>query len=113
MDPFVAGSALVAMVPIFFAGRAWWILYQAPPKTSGCLARVVLCLNSASALLFLGTILSDLSQLSIWRISMPMLGLCICLTVLSGLKIRHRLYRPVFISSGILAAGWLILGSLH
>ncbi|MBS1801232.1 MAG: hypothetical protein JSS95_15575 [Acidobacteria bacterium] len=115
MDSFVAGSALVAMAPIIFTARAWWILHHDPSHNSGRLARVVLYLNSASALLFVATILSSerLTQLSVWRMSVPMVCLSICITVLSGLKNRRPLYRAVFISSGILSAGWLIIGSLH
>ena len=115
MDSFVAGSALVALVPIIVTAIAWYILLYDSAHSSGGLAWVVLCLNSASALMFLVIILlSDkLTQLSISRISMSTFCVCLCITVLSGSKIGQRLYRTVFVSSGILTLGWLILGGLH
>ena len=117
MDSFVAGSVLVASVPILFTTRAWWISHHDSPLTSGHLARVLLCFNSASALLFVVVVLLDALQRmtleSVSRIAVPTFYLCICITVLSGVKIRLHLYRAMFISSGILTAGWLVIGSLH
>jgi hypothetical protein len=117
MDTFVAGAFLVATVPIFFTARAWWIFEHDPSPSSGRLARVVLYLNSATALIFIVTIVLATSetvpQTFVWRIGLPIACLCICIALLSGLKIRHRLYRAVFISSGILSVGWIIAASLH
>lgn len=117
MDLFVVGAVLVAIAPMLFTGRAWWIVDQDPSHSPGRLARVVLGLNSASALLFFFTILlatsEMITQVSVSRIGVPTFFLCVCITLLSGLKIRHQLYRAVFISSGILSIGWLIASSLH
>ena len=114
---FLVGAILVAIAPMLFTARAWWIVDQDPSPTPGHLARVVLWLNSACALLFFFTMLLATSEMltleSVSRIGAPNFFLCVCITVLSGLKIRHQLYRPVFISSGILSLGWIILCSLH
>lgn len=113
MDEFVLGSVLVAMVPILFTARAWWILVHDRSYRSGQMAGVVLFLNSASALLFVLTMLLAITQSSVVLISGANACLCILITVLSGVKIRSPLYRAVFISSAILTLAWLIAASLH
>jgi len=117
MDSFGVAASLVAITPIPFTARAWWIVCHDLSRGSGHLTRIVLCLNSASALLFVFTTLlassGSISQAHVWRISVPNCCLCACITLLSGLKIRHHFYRAVFVSSGILSVGWLISGSLH
>jgi hypothetical protein len=109
--------ALVGIAPILFTARAWWILHHDSSHSSGRLARIVLYLNSASALLFVVVVLLDVLQrvtlASVSRIAVPTWYICICITVLSGIKIRRHFYRAVFISSGIMSVGWLIIGSLH
>ena len=117
MALFVVGTFLVAVAPILFNVIAWQIFYDDRSHVSGRLTRVVLCLNSASALVFVVTILlatsERITQVSVLRIGKPIFYLCICIAVLSGIKIRHHVYRTVFISSCILTVGWLIFGSLH
>jgi hypothetical protein len=117
VDSFVVGLVLVGTVPIIFTARAWWISHHDSSSNSGHLVRFVLYLNSASALLFVVVVLLDALQRmpleSMSRIAVPTFYLCICITVLSGIKIRRPLYRAVFFSSGIMSIGWLIIGSLH
>jgi hypothetical protein len=110
----IALVAVSALVAIMFSAGAWSLLPH-DSHSSDRLARVVLCLNSASALLFLLTLLSSerIEQISISRISVPNFWLCICITVLSLIKMKRRLYVPVFVSSSILSAGWLIIGGMH
>ena len=104
MDPFVANAALVAMVPVAFTAKAWSNAYEDRPFTNANgLTTLVLCLNSATALLLLGTILSDLPQQSISRIAVPSSWLCVCISVLSVVKIHDRRYRSVCISSSLLS----------
>jgi len=117
MDLFVMGGLLVGVVPVLFTARAWQLLYRDSSRTTGRFAVVVLWLNSATALLILFTILlassEVITQASVARISVPTFYLCVCITVACGIKIRHRLYRTVFISSLLLSFEWLIIGSLH
>jgi hypothetical protein len=113
----VGVTIVVTIAPVVFAGIAWWLLFHTSPHISGRLARFVLCLNSASALMFAVTITlassGIMTETSVYRISAPNVFLCITIAVLSLIKIGHQLYQAVFISSGILAAGWLIIASLH
>jgi hypothetical protein len=117
VDLFGLAASLVAITPLPFTARAWWIVSHDLTHGSGRLIRTVLYLNSASALLFVFTTLlassESITQGPVWRISVSNFCLCACITVLSGVKIRHRIYRAVFISSVILTVGWLILGTLH
>src|SRR5258708_2732880 len=115
MGLFLAGTMLVAIAPILFTARALRIAYHDASLNSGNLARFVLYLNSLSALLFLVILLLDalqlMSQESVARVAVPTFYLCVCITFLSAIKIRLHLYRAVFVSSGIMSAGWLIIGS--
>lgn len=115
---FIVGATLVALAAIPFTAWAWWIAYRdSSLRSSGHLARFVLYLNSASALLFAVVLLLDAIQQmtleSVSRVAVPTFYVCICIAALSGMKIRLHVYRAVFISSVILSAGWLIIGSLH
>ena|SRR5579871_3688816 len=117
MDSFGVAAGLIAITPVPFTARAWWIVRHDLSHGSGPLTRSVLYLNSASALLFVfATLLAvseSITQASVWKISVPNFCLCACIALLAGLKMRHHFYRAVFISSGILSLGWLISGSLH
>lgn len=114
---FIVGATLVALAAISFTAWAWWIAYRDSSPRSGHLAQFALYLNSASALLFAVVLLLDAIQQmtleSVSRVAVPTFYVCICIAVLSGMKIRLHVYRAVFISSVILSAGWLIIGSLH
>jgi hypothetical protein len=93
---------VVAVAPIPFTGIAWSILRRDSSQISGRLALPVLCLNSASALLFVVTMLLDssetITQASVPRIAGPNWYLCICIALLSVTKIRRQLYQAVFMS---------------
>ncbi len=117
MDLFVGGMLLAAMAPILGTTIAWWTQYQDSMHIPGRLPRVVLCLSSFSALLYIATILLASSEtvnaISVSKISRPNFLVCIGVTFFSGINMRHRMYQAVFVSSGLLTFGWLFLASMH
>jgi len=117
MDLFVLCAMLVAILPLLFTARGWWVVAHDPLNSSGRLAPFVLVLNSATAMAFFFTILlatrEQITQVSVGNIGAPNFFLCFGITVLSVAKIRHKVYRAVLVSSGLLTVGWLIAVSLH
>ena len=104
------------LLSISINAGAWWIGYHDPSHSLDLLDRVVLWTNSASALLFVFTLLLAISdtitQVSVTNIGSPNFFLCFCLIPLSLLKIRYKLYRAVLVSSVILTLEWLLAISL-
>jgi hypothetical protein len=119
---FAAGTTLAVIFPFVFTAKAWRMLYRDPQHSSGGLTRLILYANSFSAVLFAATILLAIQgvilQSSVYRIAWPNWFLCVGIALLSAIsaiaiKARRGLYLAVFMSSGSLILGWLIVGSLH
>ena len=105
------------LLSIIINAGAWWIGYHDPSHSLDLWARVVLWLNTASALLFAFAILLAISD----RINAVFFSnfaglnflLGIGVVLLSVLKIRYKLYRAVLVSSMILSLEWLLAAALH
>lgn len=114
---FVASIVLAAAVPVLLTARAWRFLFHVSSSDRGYLARFVLYINSLCTLLFVVVLILDALQLmtlqSVSTVAVPTGYLCVGISILSGIKIRDRLYRTVFFSSGVLFLEWLIISSLH